>query len=448
MPIQHPSCDDFVELVRAELSRQIQTIDPTVFGSWSRGFTDGVAAAASALDLVTRDLETQLFPQTAQGEFLNRWGDYEGLERNPAAGAIGFISVPGVNGTVIPPGALFRSADGFDYTTGALSTVTNVTQGIDLITRIGTLATATTSAAHNLATGMILTVTGSAEANFNQVGALIAVLDDVTFTYVVANSGSVSEATPGTQYASTFASVDVASMLPGAQTNQDAGAILNIVTPITGIDGGAFVQIDGLQGGAGVESDDDYRARILLSRSIIEGVFTEDQVILAALGFPGNTRAFVKRPTVGAAGGALDPIPGQVAIYIMRDDDANPIPTPPVLAATKTLILDNGALPANTSADDVFVEAPTPVSSAFVFSALVPNTVTMQSAITAQLNAFFQDSVQFETEVTENAYIAAIQSTQDPLTGDFVQSFALTAPIGDIVVAAGQIAVLGAVTYP
>lgn len=440
MPIQHPSFDDFVELVRAELRRQIPTIDPTVFGSWARGFTDGVAAAAAALDLVTQDLETQLFPQTAQGEFLDRWGEYEGLPRNAAAGAIGFISIPGVNGTVLSAGTIFTSSAGFEYTTSNLTTITDVTQSITGITRVGTTATATVASPHNLATGMTTAVSGVDQAEYN-IAATIAVLTDLTFSYEVAGSPT-TPATGTIQYDSTFATVDVAAVLTSAQTNADPGALLTLTTPttISGVDGDAFVQIDGLTGGSSIESDTDYRARILLSRAIIEGVFTEDQVILAALSLSGNTRAFVKRPTVGAGGGALDPFPGQTSVYLLRDGDANPIPSAALLAETKVLVIADGAMPANTAEDDIFVEAPTAVPTAFVFSALVPNTVTMQEAIRAQLAAFFQDSVQFETDVTENAYISAIQTTQDTQTGDFIESFTLSGPSGDIGVGTGAIA--------
>ncbi len=441
MPIEHPSFDDFVELVRAELRRQIPTIDPTVFGSWSRGFTDGVAAAASALDLVVRDVETQLFPQTAQGEFLNIWGDYEGLPRNAAAGAIGLISIPGVLGTVVSAGTIFTSATGFEYATSEISTVTDPDQGITGITRVGTTATATVAEGHALATGMEVTVSGADQAEYN-ITTTVSVLSSLTFSYEV--SGSPTTPATGTiGYNAAFAVVDVAAILTGAQTNADAGALLTLTTPseITDIDGDAYVQIDGLSGGSSIESDEDYRARILLSRSIIEGVFTEDQVILAALSLSGNTRAFVKRPTVGGAGGAEDPYPGQVAVYIMRDDDANPIPPTTVLDATKELIVADGAMPAHTAEADIFVEAPDPVSEVFDFNSLEPNTTTMQEAIRAQLTAFFQDSVQFETNVTENAYISAIQTTQDTQTGDFIESFALTTPSGPIVVTDGEIAV-------
>ncbi len=440
MPIQHPSFDDFVELVRAELRRQIPTIDPTVFGSWSRGFTDGVAAAAAALDLVTQDLETQLFPQTAQGEFLDRWGDYEGLPRNAAGGAIGFISIPGVNGTVLSAGTIFTSSAGFEYATSNLTTITDVNQSITGITRVGTTATATVASAHNLATGMSITVSGADQTDYN-ITATIAVLTELTFSYEVAGSPT-TPATGTIEYDSTFASVDVAAILTGAQTNADPGALLTLTTPTTiiGVDGDAFVQIDGLTGGSSIESDTDYRARILLSRSIIEGVFTEDQVILAALAQPLVTRVFVKRPTVGAAGGFDDPFPGQVSVFALKDGEANPLPSAAELIEIKELVVADGAMPANTAEADIFVNAPTAVSTAFTFSALSPNTVTMQEAIRAQLAAFFQDSVQFETDVTENAYISAIQTTQDTQTGDFIESFTLSAPSGDISVGDAEIA--------
>ena len=81
-------------------------------------------------------------------------------------------------------------------------------------------------------------------------------------------------------------------------------------------------------------------------------------------------------------------------------------------------------------------------------SSLNPNTPTMQSAVIAQLTAFFEDTIDFEETVTEASYLGAIQNTQDLETGDLMGTFSLSDPTGDIVTPAGGIAVLGDVTFP
>lgn len=449
MALDHPSFEDFIALINAELRRQLPSVDPTVFGSWARGFTEGAAALATALGLTIRDLERQLFPQTAEGVFLERWGGYEGLSRNPASAAFGNISIPGTVATSIPVGTQWRVGS-VTFEVIELSTIQAVSQTITTLVSTGTTATATTSTDHNLATGMSLSVTGANESVYNQSDVVISVAAANQFQYTLP-SGAGGPATGSPVYNSDFASAQVRAETTGQNTNVAHGGRLNIVNAIPGVDGVAFAQFAGLAGGADLETDDSYSQRILLSRSIQEGVFTPDQVQLAALGVPGNTRAFVVRPgnttTTNPPQPGVTPSPGQVVVYILRDNDDNIIPTQQVLDQTKTAIIANGALPAHSGAVDVGVFAPTPISTDFVFTALTPDTPTMRTAIQAQLAAFFEDQVQFQVEINQNTYLAAIQNTQDPQTGDLVESFTLSAPTGNIAIGNGQIGVLGDVTF-
>jgi len=166
----------------------------------------------------------------------------------------------------------------------------------------------------------------------------------------------------------------------------------------------------------------------------------------------GNTRALVVKPSISVAdpdpGPGFVPVPGQVAVYILRDNDDNIIPTQGILNQTKQRIIERGALPANTSETDLYVFAPVPVETNFTFTSITPDTPTMRTAIRNSLDAFFRDSVTFEADITEATYLGAIQNTQDLTTGAFLQSFALSGPSGTININAGEIAVLGTVTFP
>ena len=115
MALTYPGYNTLSENARAELRRRKPDVDPTVFGSFARPFLDSAAALAYGNTLLVRDLERQLFPQTADGEFLELWGAYEGLERNPATGASGFVSLPGTVGTVIPSLTEFTASNGVTY---------------------------------------------------------------------------------------------------------------------------------------------------------------------------------------------------------------------------------------------------------------------------------------------------------------------------------------------
>lgn len=446
MPLELLEYEDFVALVVAEFTTENPDIDPTV-DPYSKGYNNGLAAACLSLQSLIRDLEKEAFPQTSTNSDLDKWGGYEDLERNPALGGRGLITLPGtIASTLIPLGKEF-AANGFIYSSTAVASINDITEAITSITRSGTLATATTDSNHNLATGQEITIAGAVETEYNGlVTIIVTVLDE--FKYTV--SGSPSTPATGTiTYQSIFASINAQCTTTGQETNLDSGASLSMASPsIAGASSTAIVQFDGLTGGTEVEEDGSYLTRILLSRSLIEGVFTAGQIKLAALGISGNTRVFVIRPDLSTcAGSPTFPTPGQVSVYILRDDDPSITPSQTILDETKEAVIDNGKMPGHTSEADVFVLAPTLIVTDFTFSSLSPDTETMKDAIEANLKAFFEDTVVFGTDVTEASYQAAIQNTQDLITGDFITSFSLSAPSGDITVIQGEIASLGVVTY-
>lgn len=137
---------------------------------------------------------------------------------------------------------------------------------------------------------------------------------------------------------------------------------------------------------------------------------------------------------------------GQVRIFFMRDNDINPIPSGSEVATVKAKIEE--ILPANTDEDnDLFVLAPVAVTTDFTFSALAPNTSTMQTAIINNLKAFYADNTSVGVKIEEDAYRAAIFNTVDTETGDVVISFDLSTPTADIVIASDEIGVLGNVVF-
>ena len=104
--------------------------------------------------------------------------------------------------------------------------------------------------------------------------------------------------------------------------------------------------------------------------------------------------------------------------------------------------------PANTSINDNIVKAPDPITIDYIFTELTPNTVTMRSAVEANIEQFYEEQTTVGVNVDEDAYRSAIINTVDTETGDTVQTFELSTPSGDISVSSGQIAVKGSVTFP
>ena len=668
MPISYPTIDDLTQEAIAEVRQRLPELDPTVLGSFIEAFVRAQVLLGRSLVNVQKALQKQLFPQTATGEFLDLWGEYEGLNRLPESSAAGTISVTGATGVgIVSIGTQWTGANDIVYEATSSGSIVTRNFAVDSITRVSTTATATTSSDHLLATGQSVVISGAVQAEYNGTFT-IAVTSPTTFTYAVTGS----PATPATGtivYTTEHITISVVALTSGSSSNLSSGAVLTINSSINGVDDDALVQVGGLTGGAAEELDDAYRDRILLSRSIQQGVFTADQIRLAALGLTGNTRITVVEPentifglidgyavegeiaaasparyVSVASGGSVDiggditvscwlklvpdpdttiwrvimhksntsysngwcllfdqntrkikfgntvggfaeftapltldgqwiqitcvltssssklfingtqqqivggyvladsgtnlymlgnpgiakstmashldevrvfssaltddevltlyqrntapvatleghwsfnegtgttssdlsgngntatlatsamwvvgpgqnmpgmiPAPGQVVVYVLRDNDPSIIPSQTILDATKALVIANGKKPAHMSDADVFVLAPGSETVDFTFTQITPDTTSMRNAITAQLTAFFQDDVELGQTITEASYLGSIANTFDTVASTQLTSFVLTAPSGDVVVGSGSIGVLGTITFP
>ena len=72
----------------------------------------------------------------------------------------------------------------------------------------------------------------------------------------------------------------------------------------------------------------------------------------------------------------------------------------------------------------------------------------MQVAITANLDDLFEAGTVVGQDLKSFSYESAIFQTVDPETGDIVTDFTLSAPTGDVAIAADELPVLGSITYP
>lgn len=152
-------------------------------------------------------------------------------------------------------------------------------------------------------------------------------------------------------------------------------------------------------------------------------------------------------PVTPATGGpvATSSIPlGVVQVYFTRDNDESSIPSASEVTTVKNKL--NEIQPANTSDNSMLVSAPIAVPVAFTFTTLVPNTVTMQAAIEANLQQFFEEATIVGQDIDEDAYRSAIKNTVDTQTGDTVNNFVLSVPSGDVTIDSGELGILGTLT--
>lgn len=128
---------------------------------------------------------------------------------------------------------------------------------------------------------------------------------------LVSSTGVTYTVTVGATITAGVATITVASVTFGLETNQDVGVKINFVSPVSGVDSLALVATGGLIGGTDRETDDVYRDRIIQrKRNPLQcGSITDYEIWAKQV--PGVTRAFVFPQEAG---------PGSVTVRFMMDD--------------------------------------------------------------------------------------------------------------------------------
>lgn len=431
-----PSATVVDQRAKTDVQRELPESNPFLKNSWLGALITGYANRVFDFYLQLKEAIKQAIPDTSTGTYLERWSAIWGQNRLAASASTGNIIATGTATTSIPLATVYAASDGQLYTSTAAATISASVISVTSITRSGATATVTTASAHNLASNVPVTIAGANEAEYNLTATAIQVTGLATFTYTV--SGAPSTPATGTITAAfTSASVPVQSDAFGATTNQDADAPLTLQSPIVGVDDEAKVDFGELGGGTDQEGDSDLRLRFLDRVQNPVAHFSSSEITSKAKEVAGVTRVFVQ---------PIIPAVGQVTVYFMRDNDVDPIPSASEVTTVKDKILT--ITPANTDPADVIVAAPTAVPVDFTFTALTPNTNTMQSAITANLGQFFDEQTSVGVNVDQDAYRSAIFNTVDTATGDTVSTFTLSAPTGDVAITTGEIGTLGNVIYP
>ena len=441
MALETPSASEIVSRMQTDVAREVTGSNPRLANSWLWGVVVGLAQRVFDFYYYLQQVALQHIPDTATGEWLARWAAIWRQTRNPATQATGIVvfnsNQLGI-GTFLPPGTGVTTSDGLEYESTGYSAVASDSRSAT-IESTGTLATATTSTDRGLSSIVVVTISGAGQAAYNGTFSITVTGSD-TFTYTMASDPS-SPAT-GTILASWVSlPLHVESIEMGVEFNQVFDTVLSLQSPVAYIDTDGQVYYEGLTGGADQEDDEALRIRMLDALQNPISHFSVSEIIQAAKAVAGVTRVWVREVT---------PAIGQVTVHFMRDNDVPPIPS----STTAVKAALDAIRPANTDTDDVIVTAPTPVETDYTFSALSPNTSTMQAAITANLQRFYaedtevDDGVTVDGDVLEVAYLAAIYNTVDTVTGETVSSFALSAPTTDITVDAGEIGTLGTITYP
>ena len=450
MPLPIRSFSDFFNLVIGKFHSNLPAVDPNQNASLARALAASQSVAGYSLQDGLQDAVKQMFPQTADNDFLDLIGSYDKTIRYQSVAAAGQAAVNGILNTLIPAGTQLQYGS-IIYLTQADVYIQSFSDTINLTYLNGTI-TATTNLPHSLATGLSVLISGASQSALNGTFT-ITVIGPNQFTYQVPAGVYVLDSG---SYTSLSALMNLVATTEGENTNANAGSALNIA--VTNVNASAFVCFEGLAGGSDAETDDAYRARVMQAHSLTPGIATPPQEIWSAKKISGNTRVFVIRAQSPANGGGRGtpgqagyiPNVGETVIYIVRDNDLNIVPNSTLLAETKAQIIADGLWPSFVSTDQLYVLGPNLLAVNMTISNLSPNTLTMQNAIKNQLVQFFIENA-FMTQPTKNisykALIAFLNKVQDPTNGALIQSYTLVTPTADIAVGSGQLAVLGAITW-
>lgn len=260
---------------------------------------------------------------------------------------------------------------------------------------------------------------------------------DVTFTGTNTTnipSGTVLVRSDGAEYTTDAlatisggeATVAVTASNADEASNSDAGVVLNLASPISGVDSEATVETDGLTGGADEEDDDAYRARVLSRLSNPPQGGSDADYEAWALEVPGVTRAWVYPLEDGA---------GTVTVRFVRDDDADLIPDAGEVSDVQDYIDERRPVTAT-----VTVAAPTELPVDYELS-VVPDTAEVRAAVEAEL-------ADLHLRVAEPGVtlpLSAIRTAIGIAAG--LTDYDLTDPVADVTVTTGQFPTLGDVDF-
>ncbi len=223
----------------------------------------------------------------------------------------------------------------------------------------------------------------------------------------------------------TTLAVDVQAQVAGEAGNASASTPLTLVSPIAGV--ASSVVAGTLSGGADLEDDEAYRARILARwRQAPHGGSWQDYVAWA-LEVEGVTRAWCSPEELG---------PGTVTLRFVRDDDASPIPDAGEVATVAAHIAEVRPVTAS-----VTVVAPVAAPLTFTISGLLPATTAVRAAVESALRALLRR----ESEPGEPLLISHIREAISTAAGEY--DHALVSPSADVTHGTGAMATFGSISW-
>lgn len=132
MSFERPTLTQLVDRVQSDFLSRLDLSSPVLRRSVVFVLSRVVAGAAHMLHGHLDFLARQLFPDQSEDEFLERQAGVYGLSRNPADFAKVELEATGVDASIIPAGALYRSAAGLEYSVDEDATIASGTATVSI----------------------------------------------------------------------------------------------------------------------------------------------------------------------------------------------------------------------------------------------------------------------------------------------------------------------------
>lgn len=220
--------------------------------------------------------------------------------------------------------------------------------------------------------------------------------------------------------------LDVAALEPGQLGNTEAGTVLRLVSPVLAVNDTAAVTAPGIEGGTEQESIEALRARVIRSYRVIPHGGSQSDYETWALEVPGVTRAWIVRHWMG---------PGTVAVFFVRDNDVDPIPSAEACAVVQAYIEQERPVTA-----ELYVIAPVEKPVQYQIK-LTPDSSAVRRAVEAELVDLHQRESDLGAELLRTHISEAISGA----TGE--RDHDLVFPAGNVQAARNELLTYGGVLW-
>lgn len=157
MPWETPTLKEILQLIASDIESRLEGVDPSLRRSFlhvlARAFSGALHGHYGFLNYISR----QVFPDTAEAEFLRRWAKIWGIVPSPAWPAKGNVKFSGTDSSVIEKGTVVKRGDGIQYATVTEVTIVN---GSAIVEVEALSAGADTNAGNNNSLSLIEPITG------------------------------------------------------------------------------------------------------------------------------------------------------------------------------------------------------------------------------------------------------------------------------------------------